>query len=116
MSIKIEVPLFFRETNTEAIRTLIFMERKKEKKIDSFEKRVATGKNLLNDMSASLMGPGDSLETSDPDLKDSMKKRREETQNKMDEVEALFRQLDLESRPKAPATADTTSLTGGKPQ
>lgn len=116
ISIKAEVPLLFRETNTEAIRTLIFMERKKEKKIDSFEKKVATGKNLLNDMSASLMGPRDSLETSDSDLRDAMKKRREETQKKMDEVEALFRQLDLEGQPKAPAMADTASLKGRKPQ
>jgi hypothetical protein len=116
ITIKAEAPLLFRETNTEAIRTLIFMERKKEKKSDSFEKRVANGKNLINDMSSSLMGPQDSLETSDLDLKDSMKKRREETQKKMDEVEALFRQLDLENQPKAPTVTDTNSLTGRKPQ
>jgi hypothetical protein len=116
ISVKAEAPLLFRETNTEAIRTLIFMERKKEKKNDSFEKKVASGKNLLNDMSASLMGPQDSLEVSDSGLKDTLKKRREETQKKMDEVEGLFRQLDQEAQPKAPALMDTTSLTGRKPQ
>lgn len=116
ISIKIEAPLLFRETNTEAIRTLIFMERKKEKKSDSFEKRVATGKNLISDMSAALMGPQDSLDALDSDSKEAMKKRREETQKKMDEVEALFKQLDLEAQPKAPALLDTASSAGGKSQ
>jgi hypothetical protein len=116
ISIKVEAPLLFRETNTEAIRTLIFMEQKKEKKSDSYEKKVMTGKNLLNDMSTSLMGPQDSLVTSNSDFKETMKKRREETQKKMDEVEGLFRQLDLESQPRSPALVDTSSSSGRKPQ
>lgn len=114
ISLKAEAPILFRETNTEAIRTLIFMERKKENKSDSFEKKVAARKNLLNDMSTSITGPQDSLVTSDLDLKDSMKKRREETQKKMDEVEALFRQLDLENQPQAPAVIDTNFSTNRK--
>jgi hypothetical protein len=107
ITIRAEAPILFKETNTEAIRTLVFMERKKEKTDDSLEKKVATGKNIISGMSASLIGGADSLETSDVDMKTARIKRREETQKKMDEVEDLFKSLDVEGQLKEPPRPDS---------
>jgi hypothetical protein len=107
VTLKAEVPILFRETNTEAIRTLVFIERKKEKSSDAFEKKVASGKSIINGMSASLMGEKDSVDASDIDVKEAIVKRREETQKKMDEVEDLFKKLDFEGQAKPPLQPDT---------
>ncbi len=100
-SIKFEVPIVFKETNAEVIRTLIFMEGKKEKKLNEFEKRIATGKSLVDTLDASLLETSDSSGTAYfPEEKDSMKKKREETQKKMDEIERLFLLLNSEEHEK----------------
>jgi len=99
VSLRVEAPLLFKETNTEAIRTLIFMEKKKNAMPDSLEKKMATGKSLLTDMNASLVGMQDSIGQTDAlDEKELLKKRREETQGKMDEIEKLFMQLDKDEQ------------------
>ena len=106
--LKLEIPVLLRETNTEVIRTLIFMERKKGKKLDSFEKKVATGKSLISEMNASLIDIQDSLGTMTyQEEKDAMKKRREETQAKMAEIERLLIQLDREEKKDIPTKTET---------
>jgi hypothetical protein len=110
-ALKLEVPVLLRETNTEVIRTLIFMERKKEKKLDSFEKKVVTGKSLVGEMNASLSDMSDSAVQQEE--KEAMKKRREETHAKMEEIERLFGQLDKEENADVPMKTDTNS-TGKK--
>jgi hypothetical protein len=113
-SLKLEAPVLLRETNTEVIRTLIFMERKKERQLDAFEKKVVTGKSLIGEMNASLMDAADSTgQGSQQEEKDDLKKRREETHAKMEEIERLFGQLDDEDKTNVPMKSDTNS-TGKK--
>jgi hypothetical protein len=93
-SLRIEIPLFFRETNTEAIRTLIFMKSRK-KETDTLEKNISNGNRLLKDVNASLLDLKDSTEAHNAeDEKETIKKHREETQQKMYEIEKLFNRLD----------------------
>jgi hypothetical protein len=110
VALKLEVPILLRETNTEVIRTLIFMERKKGKKLDSFEKKVVTGKSLISEMNTSSVDVQDSLGTvMDQEEKEAIRKRREETQAKMDEIGRLFMQLDKEENKGVPMKTDTNS-------
>ncbi len=92
VSLKLEAPVFFTETNTEAIRTLIFMEQKKEKKVDAIVKTTnhATDKNLMEGIDLPELGQ-DSLESFDFNQeRQDLIKRREETQKKMADIERLF--------------------------
>jgi hypothetical protein len=110
LSLKLEVPVLLRETNTEVIRTLIFMERKKEKKLDSFEKKVVTGKSLIGEMSSPFLDASDSTgQGSQQEEKEAVKKRREETHAKMEEIERLFGQLDNEEKTDVPVQQDSSS-------
>jgi hypothetical protein len=110
VALKIEAPILLRETNTEVIRTLIFMERKKEKKLDSFQAKIGTGKSLMNDMNAFLVDvKSAAVDTTYRDEKEALRKKREETHQKMEEIERLFIQLDKEESGKAQMNADTLS-------
>jgi hypothetical protein len=102
-SLRCEAPIFFRETNTEAIRTLIFMEQKKEKKTDAVvnAESMSTGKSLLSGITASG-AEEDSLGSFDfSQERQELVKRREDTQKKMAEIEKLFIELDKEDSLKA---------------
>jgi len=92
LSLKLEAPLFFTETNTEAIRTLIFMEQKKEKKIETAAKTIKyTNENSRIDGIELPKLDGDSLESFDFNQeRQDLIKRREETQKKMADIERLF--------------------------
>ncbi|HEX7511697.1 MAG TPA: hypothetical protein VF335_10380 [Chitinivibrionales bacterium] len=111
VSLRLEAPVLFKETNTEAIRTLVFMEKKKNEKSDQFEKNLVSGKNLLTDLNASLVGAHDSLIQTDAlDEKEQLKKRREETQKKMDEINTLFMQLDQDERTGSTGFTDSAGV------
>jgi hypothetical protein len=108
ISLKFEAPILLRETNTEVIRTLIFMESKKKEKLDSFQTKIVAGKSLMGEMNASLLDlPGNVGDVSVQDEKEAMKKKREETHLKMEEIERLFIQLDKEEKGNVPPNADT---------
>jgi hypothetical protein len=110
VALKVEAPILLRETNTEVIRTLIFMEKEKEKKLDSFQAKVLTGKSLISDMNAFMLdAKGTTVDTSYQDDKEVLKKRREDTHLKMEEIELLFMQLDKEEEAKATRKTDTLS-------
>lgn len=110
IALKVEAPILLRETNTEVIRTLIFMEKEKEKKVDSFQAKVVTGKSLLSDMNAFMLdAKGTTVDTSFQDDKEALRKKREETHLKMEEIERLFMQLDKDEDAKAPGKTDTLS-------
>ena len=107
-SLRLEAPIFFRETNTEAIRTLIFNELKKEKKPAAVAEgalNMSNGKNLLDSIFLPGMGGSpdvDSLGTFDFSReRQDLIKRREDTQNKMAEIEKLFIEIDKEDSLKA---------------
>jgi len=105
VSIRLEAPIFFRETNTEAIRTLIFMEQKKEKKQEAVASAadMSSRKNLLKDISGlGLDAEADSLGSFDfSQERQDLVKRREDTQKKMAEIEKLFIELNKEDSVKA---------------
>jgi hypothetical protein len=105
VSLRIEAPIFFRETNTEAIRTLIFMEQKKEKKPEAVaagSMDITNGKSLLSGIVVPGMDDGDSLGSFDfTRERQDLIKRREDTQKKMAEIEKLFFEIDREDSLKA---------------
>ena len=88
----IELPLLYRETNTEAIRTMVFVEREKEKRKDVVTKSIEQQKSLKPDFDISLEGVGSEIPDADQE-KDALQKR-EEIQQKMDEIESLLEDLE----------------------
>jgi hypothetical protein len=93
VALRIEVPLFFQETNTEAIRSLVFMEQRKEQ--DKNELTNLPGRSrarsLIEDLSLPPQeGQEDGGIDEQPDV-DKLIERREELQQKMDEIERLLK-------------------------
>jgi hypothetical protein len=104
-SLRLEAPIFFRETNTEAIRTLVFMEQKKEIKSETVAdaEDLSSRKGLLKDISA--LGLGTETDSSGSfdfsQERQDLVKRREDTQKKMAEIEKLLIDIDKEDSLKA---------------
>jgi hypothetical protein len=95
LSVKIEAPLYYRETNTEAIRTLVFMEQKEKKGTDSYAKNIESGQNQLDGLDIMLDGIDQGTETFDyAKEKDELTKRRMEIQDKMGEIEKILIELE----------------------
>lgn len=94
VAVKIEAPLIFRETNTEAIRTLVFMEKEKNKKN---EQQLAQENEMeskyLKSPENNLAPPESNAETFDyKKEKDALIKQREEIEKKMDDIEKLLKE------------------------
>lgn len=88
----IEMPLLFRETNTEAIRTMLFIKGQKIVQPDSISNSIAKGTSINTDSNLDLDGiPADAGNTESE--KESLK-RREEIQQKMEEIERLLEDLE----------------------
>jgi hypothetical protein len=93
----IEAPLFYRETNTETIRTLVFMEREKEKQksvADAAKKSGKTGpeKGYMTDIDNAFKEFGDSTAASRENQADATaKKQREDIQKKLDDIEQMLK-------------------------
>ncbi|MBD3422695.1 MAG: hypothetical protein GF398_21480 [Chitinivibrionales bacterium] len=97
ISLKVVGPIYFKETNTEAIRTLIFMEQAKSKKKDDLEESIATQKHHFEDLGLGLSGIEQENETFDyKDEREKLVKQRREIQKKMDEIEQLLRKIEEE--------------------
>jgi hypothetical protein len=98
VSVRIEAPLFFRETNSEAIRTLIFLKQRKEKAAEPIAGM--PGSTVSKPVAkAGILGAAgtdsDTLGTFDfARERDDLVKRREETQRKMTEIESILVDLD----------------------
>jgi hypothetical protein len=95
--IALEVPLYIKETNTEAIRTLIFLEQKKEKSSEQIKEAsiIDTTQKFIGSMN-NLVVPEDTIASFDyVSQRDELIKRREETQKKMEEIEQLFFEIDM---------------------
>jgi len=96
MTLRLEAPILFSETNTEAIRTLIFTEQKKEMKRQNISQNATTNKNILGDVSGTDT-QSDSLGSFDfARERHELMQHREETQKKMTEIEKLFTDMDEE--------------------
>ena len=94
LSVGIEAPLVFKETNTEAIRTLVFMEQVKGKKKDLVTNDIESGKSLKTDYESTF----DDLQTDKSSMVDmdekTAAKKRVEIQKKMDDIEKLLEDLE----------------------
>ena len=90
VSIKFELPLFLRETNAEAIRSLIFMEQVKQKR-GAPVNAGAVDRSMLGDIGSSLENIDRDTTTFDYSLeKANLKKQRETIQKKMESIENLL--------------------------
>jgi hypothetical protein len=91
MSLSFEAPVYFRETNTEAIRTLIFMGKAKDKEKDRITRSIEQGKPIKTDFETGFeeLAPDES----DIDQQKEALRKKEEIQNKMEEIEKLLEDL-----------------------
>jgi hypothetical protein len=92
LSMGIQVPLIYKETNTEAIRTMIFVEKQKTEQQDIISKSISEQKKMRTDFEINFEDLDNNLsqETND---QESIK-RREEIKDKMDEIEHILETLD----------------------
>jgi hypothetical protein len=94
VKLKFEAPLFYRETDTEAIRTLVFMEKKKEvKQEDKFSENIEGEESVVNKFEKTMSDLAQEDETFDyTKEKDDLIKRREEVESLMEKIEQLLRE------------------------
>jgi hypothetical protein len=95
LSLRFEAPLVFKETNTEAIRSLAFVERKKKQETDAFASNVESGEGLLPELKTLLDEMGGTEETFDyKKEREALSKRREALQKKMINIEGLLDKIE----------------------
>lgn len=91
-SLSFIAPIYFKETNTEAIRTLVFINNQKAIEKDRITRNIEQGKVIKTDYEIGFedLAP----ETSNKDLENQIIKKREEIQYKMNEIEKLLEDLE----------------------
>ncbi|MBD3393746.1 MAG: hypothetical protein GF418_16560 [Chitinivibrionales bacterium] len=95
LSVSFEAPILFKETNTEAIRTLVFMEQKEQQETDSFAENVESGRGLLGEIDTMISGLEEGGETFDYSKeREDLAKRRKEIQKKMAEIEQILKEIE----------------------
>jgi len=92
LSLAFEAPLLYRETGSEAIRSMIFVEKNKVEKPDTIDASINKGKQLTTKNKLSIEGLD--IELEDGESEKEMLKRREEIQKKMEEIELLLEDLE----------------------
>lgn len=92
LSLGIEIPIVYKETNTEAIRTMIFIENRKSNHLDIISKSINAQKKMKTDFEINF-GNLDNDISQETDEQESIK-RREEIKAKMDEIEHILGILD----------------------
>jgi hypothetical protein len=88
----IETPIVFKETNSEAIRTMIFVEHNKNAVKDSTGLTIDEKKKLASD-SLHITIDGLDLEQTTNESEKEILKRREDIQKKMEEIEQLLEDI-----------------------
>jgi hypothetical protein len=89
----LELPLLFKETNTETIRTLVFMEQIKEKKKDNVTQNIEQGKRVDSGLDKDFKSMNLKSDIPDSEEEKAELRKREEIQKKMDEIEKLLEEL-----------------------
>ncbi len=92
LSVALEAPLMFKETNTEAIRTMIFIEQHRVKQPDAIDVSIRAGTQLETKLNLDLQKLD--LDIADSESEKEVLKRREEIQQKMEEIERLLEDLE----------------------
>jgi len=102
LHVRSDIPLLFKETNTEAIRTLVFMEQEKQKN-GAMARRGAIGgdEGSSFDFSLDTLGEDQSMLDFGED-EGQMKLRREEIQKRMDDIEKLLGETQDTGEPAVP--------------
>lgn len=92
LAVSFEAPVIFRETNTEAIRTLNFMDKEKEKAKDLITRNIEQRRTIKTDfeMSFEELAPGED----DDDMEKENLRKKEEIQKKMEEIEKMLEDLE----------------------
>lgn len=95
VSVRLDAPLYFRETNTEAIRTLVFMEQRKRE--EETEQEPVVERGAFDELGLELPGLEGSGEGFDyKDKKAELVQRRKEVQETMKEIEMLLEEIEAE--------------------
>ncbi|HEX2958111.1 MAG TPA: hypothetical protein VHO70_14855 [Chitinispirillaceae bacterium] len=92
LSFGIAVPITYKETDTEAIRTMVFIEKQKTQQQDIISKSIDQQKKMRTDFEINF----DDLDNKSSENIDEQEaiKRREEISKKMDELEQILETLD----------------------
>lgn len=98
LQVKFEAPIIFRETDTEAIRTMVFIEKKKaEKEAQQYTEGAEFEKKINTKFEKTLSDLKEEDETFDyKKEKDSLVKRREQVEAIMEEIEDLLKEEEEE--------------------
>lgn len=98
LTVRLEAPVYFRETDTEAIRSLVFIQRQKDEAVVT---KTEGTPEFYQHMAASMDAIGDSTETFDYSReRQDLIRRRKEIQQKMEEIERLFEGIDQDTEIK----------------
>ncbi|MBN1577211.1 MAG: hypothetical protein JW913_11700 [Chitinispirillaceae bacterium] len=92
LSTAFEIPLLFRETNTEAIRTMVFIEQHKVKQPNAIDVSIKEGTELKTGLNLDVQKLD--LNFTDQESEKEVLKRRKEIKQKMDEIEQLLEDLE----------------------
>lgn len=92
LSMAFSAPVYFKETSTEAIRTLIFTDNAKDKAKDRISRNIEQGKTIKTDFEVGFeeLAP----DKSDIDQEKEALRKKEEIQEKMEEIEKLLEGLE----------------------
>jgi hypothetical protein len=92
LSLGIQIPITYKETNTEAIRTMMFIEKQKIQQQDVISKSINEQKKMRTDFEINFEDLDNKLSV-DQNEQDAIK-RREEIRKKMDEIEKILESID----------------------
>ncbi len=92
ISSALEIPILFKETNAEAIRTLIFVENAESDRPDSISMSINDGVRLEPEKELRIEGVD--INITDEESEKEVLRRREEIQAKMEEIERLLEEIE----------------------
>ena len=92
ISTGIDIPVLYRETNSEAIRTMLFVEKNKNNQPSEIDASIKKGIKLETKADVELDGLD--LPAEDDESEKEVLKRREEIQQKMEEIERLLEDIE----------------------
>ncbi|MBN2035536.1 MAG: hypothetical protein JW768_02220 [Chitinispirillaceae bacterium] len=89
-----EIPLLYKETNTEAIRTLVFLEREKAEKKDKITSSFEQGKRVESGLDKAFKSLHIESEFPDSEQEKAELQKRKEIEKKMEEIEQLLEEIE----------------------
>lgn len=87
-----ELPVIFRETNSEAIRTMLFVKNAKQARKDLISETINQNKRFKTDLE--MIFDEFDKDFKEPEDKKSITEKRMEIQQKMEDIEKLLKELE----------------------